>query len=413
MDTNSKTKVQTENKKIKAKFIHNHGQKPSLIQITPPMISSTLFHAYPLLLIFDNVLANIMWLSDDKCLTFIYLTSIWLTISFFIPVETEASHFLPFTKILRLWLGIISGAFLFLSFMYYIVSLIASLRDTEPPTLDEIVVLLESVLDKLEVLRNELNVWKKLKLSFDGVNKGCSGKRLFCRLFLFGTIFQIIIMRYISPGTYTRFFIITGLIYNTSSFQATLRLLWRFTAVRNFYYLGIESFKISSFLPKHLKMEQIIPLSQGRAITVPLVEVLPKLLRDKKGDDHIHILQLLLNEQKDNFGNEDLKILEIEVYENQRRWYQNKNWSTKLLPYERQNYCIEIKNTDGTLTMRSCLPPDELGEEELPNNWHWINDNWDGTDWIYSDSAWREIGQYSSLESFTRSRKWKRRLFHL
>lgn len=127
------------------------------------MISSTLFHAYPLLLIFDNALANIMWLSDDKCLTFIYLTSIWLTISFFIPVETEASHFLPFTKILRLWLGIISGAFLFLSFMYYIVSLIASLRDTEPPTLDEIVVLLESVLDKLEVLRNELNVWKKIK----------------------------------------------------------------------------------------------------------------------------------------------------------------------------------------------------------------------------------------------------------
>lgn len=61
MDTNSKASVLSENKKFKARFIHNHGQKPSFIQITPPMISSVLFHAYPLLIIIDNALANIMW----------------------------------------------------------------------------------------------------------------------------------------------------------------------------------------------------------------------------------------------------------------------------------------------------------------------------------------------------------------
>ncbi|CAI4037405.1 hypothetical protein SMKI_02G2800 [Saccharomyces mikatae IFO 1815] len=413
MDTNSKFKVQSEHKKIQAKFIHNHGQKPSLIQVTSPMISSTLFHAYPLLLLIDNLLANIMWLSDDKCLTFIYLASVWLTINVFIPNETEVNHILPYAKILRLWIGIISGAFLFLSFMYYIVSLISSLEDTEPPTLDEIVVLLESVLGKLEVLKNELNVWKKLKLSINGVSEKCSNKRLFCRLFLLGTISQIFIMRYISVGAYVRFFIIAGLVYHSTSVQATLRLLWRFTPVRNFYHLGFKSFTTSNWLPNRLNMEQIISLSQEEAITVPLVDVLPRLLQDREGEDHIRILQLLLNEQKDNFDNQDLKILEIEVQENQRKWHRSKNWSTQLLPYERQNFSIEIKDTDGSFIMKSCLSTKELGEEDLPDNWRWINDDWDETDWVYSDSVWKEIGQYSSSECFTRSRRWTRRLFHL
>ncbi|EJS44770.1 pex32p [Saccharomyces arboricola H-6] len=413
MDTNPKVKVQSENKKIKASFIHNHGQKPSLVQITPPMVSSTLFHAYPLLIIFDNALANLMWLSDDNCLPFIYLTSIWLTISFFIPIKAESSQFLPFDKLLSLWLGFISGFFLLLSFMYYIVSLTTSLRDAEPPTLDEIVVLLESVLAKLEVIRNELNIWNKLKFSFNGTNGKCSNNRLFLRLFILGTVFQIIIMRYISVGAYTKFFIIGALIFHSTSFQATLKLLWRFTVVRSFYYLGFKSFSISSWSSVRLGMEQIIILSQKSTITVPLLEVLPRLLQDKKGEDHIRFLQLLLNEHEVNFEDQELKILEIEVHENQRKWNQSKHWSATLLPYERQNFSIEIENSDGSFTMRNCLPMRNLGEEELPNNWHWINDEWDVTDWVYSDSAWRDIGKYSSLESFTRSRRWKRRLFHL
>ncbi|CAI4055745.1 Pex32p SKDI_02G2790 [Saccharomyces kudriavzevii IFO 1802] len=413
MDTNPKTKTKSENKKIKAKFIHNHGQKPSLIQITPPMLSSTLFHAYPLLLIFDNALANIMWLSDDKCLPFIYLTSIWLTISFFIPIQTEATSVLPFTSLLRLWLGIISGVFLFSSFMYYIVSLIASLKDTEPPTLDEIVVLLESVLGKLEVLRNELNVWKKLKFSFNGVNEKCSNKRLFSRLFILGTICQIIIMRFISVGAYTRFFVVSTLVYHSTSFQATLRLLWRFILARSFYYLGSKTFTVRDWSSNCLTMEQIITLSQEATIAAPLIEVLPRLLHEKKNDDHIRILRLILSEQKDDFQDQDLQVLEIEVNENQRKWYRDKHWSTKLLPYERQNFSIEIKNADGSSILRNCLSTVKLGEQKLPNSWHWINDNWERTDWVYSDSAWKEIGKYNSLESCTRSRRWKRRLFHL
>lgn len=220
-------------------------------------------------------------------------------------------------------------------------------------------------------------------------------------------------MRYISVGAYVRFFIIAGLVYHSTSVQATLRLLWRFTPVRNFYHLGFKSFTTSNWLPNRLNMEQIISLSQEEAITVPLVDVLPRLLQDREGEDHIRILQLLLNEQKDNFDNQDLKILEIEVQENQRKWHRSKNWSTQLLPYERQNFSIEIKDTDGSFIMKSCLSTKELGEEDLPDNWRWINDDWDETDWVYSDSVWKEIGQYSSSECFTRSRRWTRRLFHL
>ncbi|CAI1923499.1 hypothetical protein SEUBUCD650_0D03760 [Saccharomyces eubayanus] len=411
MDTNSKASVLSENKKFKARFIHNHGQKPSFIQITPPMISSVLFHAYPLLIIIDNALANIMWLSDDKCLPFIYLTSIWLIISSFIPTEINASQVSPFNKLLSLWLGFISGIFLFLSFMYYVISLVTSLREAEPPTLDEIVVLLESVLGKLEVLRDELNVWKKLKTSFNGVNKKCSDKRLFLRLFLFGTIFQTIIIRYISVGAYVRFFIISALVYHSTSFQATLRLFWRFTLVRSFYHMGIKNFKISNWLSNCLRMYQIIILTENSSIIVPLKEFLPILLQNKKDEDHIKILQLL-NEQR-NFEDRGLKILEIEVHENQRKWRRNKHWSTLLLPYERQNFSIEIKNADGSSTMRSCLSTHDLDKEELPNDWHWIINDWDGADWVYSDSSWKETGRYDSLESFTRSRRWRRRLFHL
>lgn len=376
------------------------------------MISSVLFHAYPLLIIIDNALANIMWLSDDKCLPFIYLTSVWLIISSFIRTETDVNRILPFSKLLSLWLGFISAVFLFLSFMYYVISLVTSLRDAEPPTLDEIVVLLESVLGKLEVLRDELNVWKKLKTSFNGVNKKCSSKRLFFRLFLVGTVFQIVIIRYISVGAYVRFFIITALVYHSTSFQATLRLLWRFTLVRNFYHLGIKNFKISDWLSNRLRMDQIIILTQDSSILVPLIEFLPILLQNKKDEDHIQILQLL-NEQKEGFEDHGLKILEIEVHENQRKWHRNKHWSALLLPYERQNFSIEIKNADGSSTMRSCLSTHDLGKEELPNDWHWINNDWDGTDWVYSDSSWRETGRYDSLESFTRSRRWRRRLFHM
>lgn len=216
-----------------AKFIYNHGQKPTLTFVTPGNVSSVLYRFYPLLIIFDGALNNIMWICDDICQPFIHLVMIYLVINLLslLDLDNGSLNKLRIGSIFTLWLGIMSGLSLFYAFAYYVLTVYQDLRDSEPPTLDDIVIALESVVDKLATMRSEVlgravdvSRWKNLT-----------------RLAILFTPIHYFLMRQVTIRTYVMWMTFIALLYHSTWFQCTMKLCWRVHAVRQAYY-AITSF---------------------------------------------------------------------------------------------------------------------------------------------------------------------------
>lgn len=378
--------------RCRAKFIYNHGQKPSLAFVTPATMSSALHRMYPLLLMADATLSNVMWLSEDLCLQFVHLVMICLTVSVLCDdPQWNVSH------IVKMWAGMLCLFFLPLSFAYYILTLYGDLRDSEPPTLDDIVVVLESVVDKLETIRHEL------------LNRiiVVSGKTRAIKLAVGLTPFHFVLMKLISVKNYILGFTLVCIFYHSNWYQCTMKLFWRILITRKMYYTIAEQF---STRPKIYR----IPISMEKAIqfnNCVFLRDLPDEMKQLEG----HKLQLQLqklfprDEPLDEASpciSNDFQIIDLQIQENQRKW-QADGWTTRVLPYEKPKYCIDLR--DG---LHACNSPWQFQEGNL-DDWNWLDDCWRPTGWTYSDTMWGIIGENDSLESCTRSRIWKRRIFRI
>ncbi|KAL3235329.1 Peroxisomal membrane protein PEX32 [Nakaseomyces bracarensis] len=428
-----------------AKFINSHGQKPSLTLVTPSMLSMTLAKVYPLLVIVDAALDNLMWICEDRCLPFLYVVMIYLSTNMFSWSWEDPVLGSQVTNVMLLWVEVLSSAFLFFATSYFISSVYYSMSSSEPPTVDDIIINLESLLDKLETLRNEIMFrrWFKTPVS------KYSMLRIFARLALVLTPLHYVMMRVISVQMYTRALVLFALFYHSDWVQVTLRLCWRLLFVRTLYfkiftYIFGEEYTIFGFNAKFalrtLTTEQMVKLTPNVQIQVPLpIATLKKmnesnllelfLLRfvaaksndiismdSENKDTKISEFDITgsgdkINSVVNKSDNAVIVIKEIYVFENQRKW-KYEGWQPKLLPYERKMYTTNCNNKFLDPSAYS-VPSIVEVEKELPTGWSWVEKNWEKSSWVYSDTDWNITGTRDSLEGYTRSRVWKRKIFKL
>ncbi|AET40938.1 Pex32p Ecym_7086 [Eremothecium cymbalariae DBVPG len=381
-------------RKYHAKFVQSHGQKPSLTFTTSPLISKALYQFYPVLIIFDSTLNNIMWMQEDTCMGFIYLTLICFSAHMLKPSVDRSQLFYS-------WMSFLSLGFLGLSVIYYIHSTLSDMQEDEAPTVDDIIIVLESVLDKLDRIRIEV--------------VGCGlRKRLVSttwatlKLIVMLTPIHWICMQFFSPMECFMWFLALLFTYHSTWFQCTLRLCWRSLPVRNAYY-KIWRMEFGR------RYKGNMPLTY-RVISNEEVVPFPKSLRGLTGAPlQLQLQNLLLSESsadKDS-GSGDcsdeyvkVKIVEFCIDENERKW-PKEGWSHHLLPYERQRYSMSFDPL-----CRSSQSPWRF-QEDISRDWWWIDDTWVHSAWQYCDSEWNYLGGKDSIGCYTRCRMWKRKAFRI
>lgn len=379
-------------KKYITKFVYHHGQKPSLTYNTVPIVSTALFHIYPLLLIWDCILSKIMWIQEDTCLRFIHLVLSYTSL-FLLQLDSEQTAWKD--QVFSVWIGFLSFGFLILSIVYYINTLVKEFTISEPPTVDDIVIVLESVLDKLDKIREEI-------LGI-GLNKRTTtGFIIIFKLLLIMTPIHWIIMKWIfTPRDYIIWLIITLSLYHSSWFQCTLKLCWRSLIIRRLYY----KFWLSTFWKR--ESPPFFRIISQNEIKLPS----KSLYGLSKRDIHLELLNSnQIDTKKITHENSDkyvfIDIVEFLIDENERKW-QTDGWSHILLPYERQKY----SNTLDKFHTR-CNSPWNF-QEELSPRWLWIDEQWKPSSWNYCDTEWNFLGKNDSVDSYTRRRTWKRRAFQI
>ncbi|QLG74964.1 hypothetical protein HG535_0H02910 [Zygotorulaspora mrakii] len=382
-----------------SKFIYNHGQKPSLTRATDSKISSVLHRFYPMLIIFDGALNNIMWMCEDICLPFIYMVMITLVIDMLSLCETSASSGKSvFGKISTLWLGMIGFVVLLYSFLYYVVTVYQDLDQYEPPTLDDIVILLESVIDKLETIRKEtVSRTLRIRTWLDVL-----------KFAIFLTPIQYVLMRYLSVRDYALGVVVCCLLVHSIWFQSTFRLFWRVLATRIAYFSVLSIFHDrKQIIYSPLIDPSTVNEKTSATIFVPYAQPMHKMSGNKL---QLELLKLYpLNNVINGISKMPCPgVIAINIYivhENQRKWKPNNVWEPKLLPYEKPKYCIELNGH-----LNACKSPWEY-QESLAEDWEWLDDCWKPSEWAYSDSDWNVIGHNDSLEAYTRTKIWRRRVF--
>lgn len=429
-----------------AKFINSHGQKPSLTLVTPSMLSMTLAKAYPILVIVDAALDNLMWICEDRCLPFLYAVMIYLSINVFSWSWEDPVLGSPVTNVLLLWVEFLGSAFLFFSVAFFISSVYYGMSTSEPPTVDDIIINLESLLDKLETLRNEIMFRRWFKSSVSTRTMF----RIFARLALVLTPLHYVLMRFVSVQMYTTFLVLFALFYHSDWVQVTLKLCWRLLIVRTLYfklsgYIFGDEYTIfggnAKFALKSLNSEQVIKLTPNIRLGIPLPMATLKKMKESNllelfllrfvsnkaaGLDQLEselngikttALKASENENSDldsvvkKSDSVDIMIKEILVFENQRKW-KYEGWLHKLLPYERKIYTSNCNNKFLDPSSYTVPSPQEF-EKQLPTGWSWVEQEWNKSPWVYSDTDWNITGTKDSLEGYTRSRVWKRKLFKI
>lgn len=331
---------------------------------------------YPVLLLLDNCLNNILWLNNTHYHYFNNVILLILSLNFLIADRTSQSLY----SILILWVGLLSTELLIMSIVYYCITLSNDLETDEPPTLEDIFNLIDAITHKLHILKEE-SIVSKLQID---------SKLSIIIIVGVTSIIQWALMSCIAVKRYVISYLIFCSIYHSDWVQATLRLLWRSGYIRNVIHL-VDRFKkkrpIKSL--KDLISIQEIKSNESR-LKVSDLEIMESYM------DIIHL------EQTDS-----VKVLELTIWENQRKW-NGKGWFTKLFSYERGPFSI----FDAGQTVLDCKAPLKF-EDGLFDGWTWLDKKWEINDWVYFDSCWNLVGSKDSLQCYTRSRKWVRRILQL
>ncbi|CEP61988.1 Pex32p LALA0_S04e05182g [Lachancea lanzarotensis] len=377
---------------FRANLVQKQGQKAGLTYSTAPQVSWALNQLYPFLIIFDGLLNNLMWCCDDIWLPFIYLVLLTMVVNLG-EVLDRYSNIIK--ALVASWLGLMSLVFVVLSYLYYISSVVHELKQEEPPTLDDIVVIMENVHYKLERMRDDVGRISRIR------------KRELASLVLILMPLNWLVSTYmVSTQSYVKFLVTAGLIFHSSWCQCTLRLVWRSLFVRQVFFALYKQQRTT--LSKDPISDHYTVIKDALDVAVPreldLLDDLKHAMRLKqfvceaisngcdqlKGDPNYHWVKVL--------------VVEYRIYENQRKWPLD-GWTHNTLTYERTKY-----STGQGSTLSRSLSPWEF-QESLSPDWIWIEDGWKPHEWEYCDTEWNIKGPVDSLDCYTRTRTWVRSAF--
>ncbi|CCE64669.1 hypothetical protein TPHA_0I01650 [Tetrapisispora phaffii CBS 4417] len=397
---------QNKNGIYRPRFVIPHTQKSSLTMITPNELTKTLFKFYPILIMLECTLNYALWINDDLCLPFIHLI-LFCLISELFNKSNEEQTYLQYSILevlskniaflFKRWIGLVSACILLCSSFYYISTVYEDINSYEKPTLDDIVIVLESVLNKLEIIKNE-SLGKRIRVS---------NFKTFVKLLFILTPLQFTIFKYISTTTYVTCFIILSLIYYSIWFQAMLKLFWRMIFVRRMYYFASSIFSNNNFpIGKTLCMEDVVKYEPLK-FQVPFSKTINLMEKSAAKEILLKLYPIASDLPKlklDLSPSQSINIIELKIIEKQRRWGVD-DWDNYMLPSDGYTFSINVNDSP-----KKIENPIHLNILKT-NDWEWLDDNWVISDWCYSDSNWNYIGNYESLETYTRFRLWKKRLY--
>ncbi|SCU87231.1 LAME_0D09274g1_1 [Lachancea meyersii CBS 8951] len=376
---------------FRAKLVQKQGQKTCLTYTTAPQVSWALYQLYPFLIIFDGLLNNLMWCCDDICLPFIYLVLMTLVVSCE-SVLSEGSNVLG--SLVNSWFGLMSGAFIMFSCMYYVSSVLWELKQDESPTLDDIVVMMDNVHYKLEKMREDVARVFRLQ------------RRDFPFLLIVLTPLNWLVATYlVSSENYVKIIVTAGLVFHSSWCQCTLRLIWRSLFARHLWFIVCKRRDSTAtdrdahrYTVLRPALDVVIPRELALLESPQCAVKLKPYVRDAtvRGCEHLR--------GDPNFTWTKVETVEYRICENQRKWPLD-GWTHNTLAYERTKF-----TTGWGKGWQQSVSPWEF-QESLEPDWFWIDDGWMPHDWDYCDADWNMLGSKDSLDCYTRSRSWTRSAF--
>ncbi|GMM58672.1 Pex32 protein [Maudiozyma humilis] len=375
---------------------------------TPMVVIKALANIYPLMVIVDNVLSTLQWRTADSQLVCVHLLMFCLSLRFLLSPHTIALSSLTSASFILDYTGLMSTVFIGCSVSYYIYTVLEQTRFAEPPTVDDIVLLLQSIQNKLDTSRR--NMLRVVKITTI---------RELVQWVTLATLFQLMVFKLhlFSAVHDSRDYVITCVaiagLYHSQSFQGLLKLVWRVRVVRSVcvWWSGkqraLYSGRSVSAAQWFAEME-----AQSRYITVKLI------VDDVEELTKINVLRRKLVELYDEKSSDDnsatsaldsptisFNIMEVKIHQHQRKW-NGRDWEEELLSYERPQYTVTSTHN----THNQCESPNVF-DKALPERWVSLDHTWYKSAWHYSSTDWNYIGKCDTPECFTRSRVWHKRIF--
>ena len=409
----------------RVKFANNkgRGQKLASTVNTPFPITAALYKLYPLLIIWDNILNHLLWITNDTPLYIIYLILCCLSINYLL---SEKLNFVNFESILKYLIGFSATSFNWYSFTYYINSVLIQIKDNEEaPTLEDIYFVLNKINDKNLMIKNNVLriLWTTNTIISNSINYISFNSKKFSICVLFLTPFQFLIFyfKFIDTKKYLIWLFVAIYLYNYSWVEVSGYLLWRIIWVRKIYY-GFSNMNNKGqyitmndyIILKSTNLKDIINFDLNKLqnnhdqkdATFNLVKEIRKVIDENRMDDQYNMTKykIIVNE---NYLSNKYEIIEIVIQQNQRKWYPN-NWNNNLLSYEKPSLLYYVSNN----IVKICeFKNIEDIETSLPLNWDWFENDWKYGKWMYSDTNWNYLGIEDSLNAYTRTRVIKRLIF--
>lgn len=390
-----------------ANFVSVNCQRTSLSMTTPFNIAKSLSKIYPFLIIVDNILNNILWIHDDSQLLFVnivltVLSLRYLLTSSVLKLFNAESMFLDY-------LGLLSTVALLCSIGYYFNSVIAELQTQDPPTLDDVFILLDNIQSKLDIIKYEM------RNLIDVYNASTLYKWLTLSTLIQLLIFKFHIVPFVKiPKDYIIVSFIIFSYLHSKSCQGMLRLIWRLKHIRMLYncWRGTsDPFHTKQFINSdryfYIKILNNDYVKVNLTITTSLELTEIDVLRSKLKELFDNNSSEMSECQNQSLAPPTIcfNIMEIKIYENERKW-NHSNWKPILLPSDRSNFVT----SDSYYNNYICHNPIYF-DTHVPAGWIALDDAWNTSNWIYSDGNWNKLGSKDTIECFTRSRIWTKRLF--
>lgn len=324
---------------------HNH----QLLKDTPPSIISALHSLYPLLVSCNRILSFITWTSSKENSHYRNIVIIML---YSIMILHWNNYFV-----------IILPTLLILCFCCYVWFIKVSYIDEKYHLNGKSVPTIEEVLDTLDNFTIRCSFISNFSSNYSNLLTP-----LTINLILLTPFYVYLMKNCISIDVWL---ITTGIFFSTyySSWSIALRrLLWRSKYTR----------LITSFLTNE-KYSMV----------------------DKENE--ISIMNLDIKGTID----ENTKIVEFQVLENERRWV-GLGWSKHMLFFDKAPYCsIDMQQQLNSLKDYRFPITKKFDKSE----WKWLDSQWNplpSSRWVYYDNRWKHPSHKDSVTKYTRSRRLRR-----